>query len=88
MHDQDHLVRLRKIIKVSEGMEISQLAAMLDMDEKQVLKQLVDWAEQFDFTIRGKDLDFNKDTDDSFVDAIDKEYASWDDKAKHKDGKA
>ena len=85
--ENDQIEKLRKIIKVSESMEISQLAIMLDMDENQVLKRLVNWADQFGFIIRGKEVIFNKDTADSFIATIDKQYASWDKKTQDKDGK-
>nr|MDO8112291.1 hypothetical protein [Candidatus Sigynarchaeota archaeon] len=58
--DDDRVQKLKKLIKVSERVEIARISDILDVDEKIVWKNIVDWADQFGFKIAGKEIVFGK----------------------------
>ena len=68
-------------------MKITQIAAILEMDENTVLKRIVDWAKQFGFKIRGDEVIFSQGNTSAFIDELDKQFSDWDVKTKQQDGK-
>ena len=50
---------------------------VLDMEKKTFDNKIFEWAREFDFIIDGDNLVINKDTVSDFIDALDKQFASW-----------
>jgi hypothetical protein len=75
--EQDHVEKLRKIIKVSDRIEIARLADALGIDEKLAWQRVFDWADQFGFKVDGNVIVFGSGDTAKFVDDLDKEYAEW-----------
>ncbi len=75
--ESDHVEKLRKIIKVSDRIEVAKLADALGIDEKLVWQRVFDWAEQFSFKVDGNMVVFGSGDTAKFVDDLDKEYAEW-----------
>ncbi|MBN2153972.1 MAG: hypothetical protein JW839_21120 [Candidatus Lokiarchaeota archaeon] len=75
--ESDHVEKLRKIIKVSDRIEVARLADALDIDEKLAWQRVFDWAEQFGFKVDGNAVVFGAGDTARFVDDLDKEFAEW-----------
>ncbi|HME52653.1 MAG TPA: hypothetical protein VKM55_10580 [Candidatus Lokiarchaeia archaeon] len=85
--EQEHLDKLRQIIKVSESLAISRIAKTLEMDEEVLWKHIFDWAEQFGFKIKEDVVIFGQGNTSAFIDELQRQFDSWDDRTKSKDGK-
>ena len=86
-YDQDRIAKLRKIVKVSNSLEISRLAEVLHIDEKMLWDRIFDWAEQFGFRIEENKVIFGQGNVAGFVDELDKHFATWGSKESTKEGK-
>jgi hypothetical protein len=75
--EHDHVEKLRKIIKVSDRIEVARLADALCIDEKLAWQRVFDWAEQFGFKVDGNVIVFGSGDTAKFVDDLDKEFAEW-----------
>ncbi len=75
--EHDHVEKLRKIIKVSDRIEVARLADALGIDEKLAWQRVFDWAEQFGFKVDGNVIVFGSGNTAKFVDDLDKEFAEW-----------
>ena len=83
----ERLDKLRKIIKVSNSLEISRIAKTLEMDEEMLWKHIFDWAEQFGFRIEENKVIFGQGDTGAFIDELQRQFESWDEKTQRKDGK-
>lgn len=86
-YDQDRIAKLRKIVKVSNSLEISRLAEVLHINEKMLWDRIFDWAEQFGFRIEENKVIFGQGNVAGFVDELDKHFATWGSKESTKEGK-
>ena len=75
--EQDHVEKLRKIIKVSDRIEVARLADALGIDEKAAWQRVFDWAGQFGFKVDGNTIVFGSGDTAKFIDDLDKEFAEW-----------
>jgi len=85
--EQEHLDKLRKIIKVSNSLEIARLADLLKVDSQFVWDHIIDWAEQFGFRIEENKVIFGQGDTGAFLDELQRQFDTWDGKTKSKDGK-
>lgn len=87
LEEQERLKKLQQIIKVSESLEISRLADLLKVNVQFVWDHIINWAEQFGFKIKENVVIFGQGNTTAFVDELQRQFDSWDDKIEHKDGK-
>ena len=59
----------------------------LDLDEKTFIDRIIDWADEFGFTIEEDVVIINKDSVDNFIKMLDKQFSSWEKKEALKEGK-
>lgn len=85
--EQDRLDKLRRIIKVSISLEIARLAELLKVDVQFVWDHIIDWAEQFGFRIEENKVIFGHGDTGAFLDELQRQFDTWDDTTKQKDGK-
>ena len=85
--EQERLDKLRQIIKVSESLEISRLASVLKVDEQYVWDKIFNWAEEFGFKIKENVVIFGQGDTTAFIDELQRQFETWDDATRRKDGK-
>jgi len=85
--EKEAIVKLRKIMSVSERISLSMMRDVLELDEKAFNQRIIDWAAEFDFTIDGEYLNVNKETVDNFIDALDRQFTLWEKKEADREGK-
>ncbi|NMC06183.1 MAG: hypothetical protein GYA24_13290 [Candidatus Lokiarchaeota archaeon] len=73
----DHVEKLRKIIKVSDRIEVARLAEVLGIEEKLAWTRVFDWAEEFGFKVDGNMIVFGSGDMNRLVTGLDKEFAKW-----------
>ena len=49
--EENTIKKLKKLVKVSEELTFSQMAEFLGIDEKSLNEHIVDWADEFGFTL-------------------------------------
>ncbi|HME54994.1 MAG TPA: hypothetical protein VKM55_22500 [Candidatus Lokiarchaeia archaeon] len=79
--------KLKKLVKVSEKLKISQMAQILAMNETDLYDRIVDWAADYGFTIDEDVVKFGGGRKDDFIAALDGAFQSWDKKVETKEGK-
>lgn len=79
--------KIKKMINVSTKLKFSTMRNVLGMDEKTFENKIFDWANEFGFIIEEDVVIINKDRINDFFVMLDKEFKSWEDKEKSKDGK-
>ncbi len=77
VEEEARMKQLQQIIKVSDRLSVSRIAELLNMDPKDVWKKIAGWAEKFGFRIDGEELIFKKETVDTFIASLDKEFRTW-----------
>jgi len=85
--EKARIEKLRKIVKVSNSLEIARMAAVLSMDEKLLWDKIFDWADQFGFRIEKDMVIFAQGNTAGFIDALDKQFSAWQDLEHEKEGK-
>ncbi len=75
--DAARLEKLKKLIKVSKKLKVSEVALILQMAEKDLYPRLIDWAADFGFILDEGTVDFGGGRKDDFMAQLDKEFASW-----------
>ena len=85
--ENDRIERLKKLLRVSEKLRISQMAELLEIDTKDLRKRILDWADQFGFTIDEDIVKFESSRKDAFIDALSDAFADWNKKTDAKEGK-
>ncbi len=71
------LEKLKKLVRVSESLEVPQMAKILSLTEDDLYARIVDWADQFGFTLDKDTVEFGAGHKDDFIASLDKEFASW-----------
>ena len=79
--------KLKKLVKVSEKLKISQMAQILNLKEAELYDRIVDWAADFGFTIDEDVVKFSAGRKEDFNAAIDSAFSEWGRKTVTKDGK-
>ena len=79
--------KLKKLVRVSEKLKISQMAQILGMDETNLYDRIVDWAADYGFTIDEDVVKFGGGRKDEFIASLDSAFQGWDKKTQAKDGK-
>lgn len=85
--DAARVEKLKKLVKVSTTLKISQMAQILKLNEADLYDRIVDWADEFGFTIDGELIKFGAGRKDDFINSLDKAFADWDAKGATKEGK-
>jgi len=75
--EKDTISKLKELIKKSPRVNLKQIKVALKMDTHTFNNKIIDWADEFSFTIDGDYLIVNKDTVSDFIDALDKQFAKW-----------
>lgn len=75
--DKSSLVKLKKILKISNHFRLDILRDILDIDEKNLIKIVKKWSADFDLEINGNYLRIKKETILEFIDALDKQFNEW-----------
>ncbi len=57
--------------------KLEMMRKSLKMDEEQFLDKIYDWAEEFNFRIKGDTLIINRETINDFIDALDGHFKMW-----------
>ena len=79
--------KLKKLVRVSEKLKISQMAQILQLSEKELYDRIVDWAADYGFTIDEDVVKFSVGRKDDFIASLDNAFAGWAQKDTTKDGK-
>ncbi|HME50943.1 MAG TPA: hypothetical protein VKM55_01885 [Candidatus Lokiarchaeia archaeon] len=87
MSEATRMEKLKKLVKVSERLKISQMAQILAMDEATLYDRIVDWAADYGFTIDEDVVKFGAGRKEDFIAALDDAFQGWDKKTETKDGK-
>ncbi len=77
IEERGRVEKLKKLVRVSETLEISQIASYLDLAGDEVLRRLVDWAAEFGFTIDRQVVRFGEGKREAFITELEKVFASW-----------
>ena len=85
--ENTRMEKLKKLVKVSEKVKVSQMAQILNMDEAALYDRILDWAAEFGFTLIEDVVRFSGGRKDDFIASLDKAYTDWDEKSATKDGK-
>ena len=75
--EKDRIKKLKGLIEKSSNISLKQIKNTLKMDTHTFNNKIIDWADEFNFIIDGDNLVINKDTVSDFIDALDKQFASW-----------
>ncbi len=82
LKDKERLDNLRNMVQVSKRLKVSQMAAALGMSEKALWQRLFTWAKEFGFTVDQDTVEFGGGRKDEFINALEKEFATWGNKGK------
>lgn len=77
LSQDERLDKLKKIVRVSKRLEVSRMADVLKMPEKELWDFIFDWAEDFGFLIDKDVVEFNADRVDDFIAQLDNEFKKW-----------
>ena len=72
--DRGTIDKLKRVLNVSNSIKMDQLRNILDLESKTFDTQILEWAEEFEFVIDGDYIIINKNTIDSFIDQLDKQF--------------
>jgi len=75
--EEETIKKLNTLIEKSNKVNLNQIKDTLEMDTHTFNNKIIDWADEFNFIIDGDYLVINKDTVSDFIDALDKQFASW-----------
>ncbi|MHA1299917.1 MAG: hypothetical protein ACTSO9_10875 [Candidatus Helarchaeota archaeon] len=75
------------MMKVSTKLKFATMQKALEMNESEFIKNIFKWAEEFGFTIEEDAVVFNKDTFNDFIDMLDSQFDTWEEKENSKEGK-
>ncbi len=75
--ERQRLDKLKKLIRVSETLQISQVGEYLGLQGQELFNRLVDWAAEFGFTLDQQLVKFGAGRKDDFIAALDKEFMTW-----------
>jgi len=69
--------KIKEMMEVSTRINLDRMQNVLNLDKKTFDNKIFEWARDFNFTIDGDNLIINKATVSDFIDALDKQFASW-----------
>ncbi len=75
--DRSFIVKLKKIVKISNRFRIDMLMDILDIDKKTLIKNIEKWSADFSLEINGNYLIIKKDMAQELMDALDKQFYDW-----------
>jgi len=75
--EREVIETLRKMVKVSNRINMEMVKDALDLDDKTFNKKVIDWADEFGFKIDGNFLVINQDTVDDFINSLDASFEEW-----------
>jgi len=75
--EKETIEKIKEMMEVSTRINLDRMQNVLDMDKKTFDNKIFKWARDFNFIIDGDNLVINKDTVSDFIDALDKQFASW-----------
>ena len=87
MIERGALEKLKKLVKVSTKLKISQMAQILKMSESDLYDRIVDWASDYGFKLDEDIVMFSSGRKDDFIASLDTAFANWDKKTETKEGK-
>jgi len=75
--EKETIEKIKEMMEVSKRINLDRMQNVLEMDKKAFDNKIFEWARDFNFTIDGDNLIINKETISDFIDALDKQFASW-----------
>ncbi len=75
--DRTQIEKLKKLVKVSKTLKITQMARMLGVSEDDLYEHVVNWADKFGFTIDQDVVDFGGGKKEDFIAELDQAFTSW-----------
>ncbi len=75
--EKSQIEKLKKLIQVSETLQITQVGEYLDLNGQELFNKLVDWAAEFGFTIDQQVVKYGSGRKDDFIAELDKEFKKW-----------
>lgn len=85
--DKTSIDKLKKILRVSSRFRLDMALDILNIDKKTFDVKILEWSKEFGFIVDGDYLVIKKDKISEFIDALDRQYKSWEKMEKEKDGK-
>lgn len=85
--EKNRMEKLKKLVKVSEKIKVSQMAQILNLDEAALYDRIVDWASEYGFTLDEDVVKFSGGRKDDFIASLDNAFTDWGNKAETKEGK-
>jgi len=79
--------QLKKMLKVSTKIKLEMMRDALEMDPQSFNRIIFDWADQFGFVIDEDVVIINNESVNDFINMLDSQFESWENKEKKKDGK-
>lgn len=75
--DKSSILKLKKILRVSNRFRLDMLMDILDIDKENLYSYVEKWSVDFGFEINGNYLIIKKDTVLEFIDELDKQFNEW-----------
>ena len=82
--EKERREKLEKLMRRSTSIKIDMVRDILNLDTRTFNEKILEWADEFDFTINGDYLQFNKETVEDFIDILDKQFEEWHKEERHK----
>jgi len=74
--------RLKRIMRVTEKIDLELMREMLEMDKNTFEKKIINYTRKFGMRVQGTNLLINKDELDDFLNSLDEYYRNWDEREK------
>ena len=75
--EQQAVAKIQKMMKVSKRIRLDMMREALDMDMKSFSDKMIDWADEFHFSIDGDYVDFENADVNGFLTTLDGYFADW-----------
>ena len=85
--DASRIQKLSKLLKISDRIKIDDISDVLKMKRGILLDQLIDWSDKLEFKLDGDFLIINQSSVDDFINALDKQFSTWERREGSQDGK-
>ncbi|MHA1734095.1 MAG: hypothetical protein ACTSU5_19305 [Promethearchaeota archaeon] len=73
------LDNFKGLVNISNRLKIDDMAAVLEMSRTDLIKNLLDWSEEFNFKINGEYVDFDASQVEEFIKQLDQSFEMWED---------
>ncbi len=73
----ESLEKLKKLIRVSKRLEISQIAGYLGLTQNETFARLVEWANQYHFSIDKQEIVFETTQKEDFILELERKFEEW-----------